>query len=101
MQIQDADVAQALQAVCRCRFVFCEDTNRSLPSFELGGEKKTKGAALTFVRRDIHLHDDSSTDTVLSDCISILCRASVLMFSLVIYAPASHYVKRHSLVHMH
>jgi hypothetical protein len=50
LQVQDATLAQALQAV---RNPPAFDVKTSLKvlvySFELGGEKKTKGAALTFV----------------------------------------------------
>ena len=50
LQIQDAARYQALQAV---RFPRCPHAHhrylRTLYSFELGGEKKTKGAALQFV----------------------------------------------------
>jgi len=49
VQIQDAIGTQALQTV---RFFFAKTAQLydSMRSFELGGEKKTKGAALTFVR---------------------------------------------------
>lgn len=50
LQVQDAAFPQALQAVrlfASCSPLANVDTRRS---FELGGEKKTKGAALQFVR---------------------------------------------------
>lgn len=49
LQVQDAAVPQALQAVRTVLLLphLCTDF---VCSFELGGEKKTKGAALTFVR---------------------------------------------------
>ena len=49
MQVQDAALAQALQAV-RILLASCLHVLIHLYfSFELGGEKKTKGAALQFV----------------------------------------------------
>ena len=55
MQIQDANSIEAMQAVRPLR-TYADSLGRSLDpnwhccSFELGGDKKTKGAALTFVR---------------------------------------------------
>ena len=50
LQIQDAARYQALQAVRPPhRLRACRRCLRTLSSFELGGEKKTKGAALQFV----------------------------------------------------
>ena len=50
VQIQDAASIEALQAVCCIPIchLYCSFIHHS--SFELGGEKKTKGAALQFVR---------------------------------------------------
>jgi len=48
VQIQNATIVEALQAVRVFSFLLCSIAE-SISSFELGGEKKTKGAALTFV----------------------------------------------------
>jgi hypothetical protein len=49
MQIQDANGPQTLQAVRLSFIPLLEAIADYTNSFELGGEKKTKGAALTFV----------------------------------------------------
>jgi len=48
MQIQNAAITETLQAV-RSSSLSSSFHDAFLSSFELGGEKKTKGAALTFV----------------------------------------------------
>ena len=48
MQIQNATITKTLQAV-RNSSLSISFLDEFLSSFELGGEKKTKGAALTFV----------------------------------------------------
>lgn len=48
VQIQNAAITETLQAV-RSSASSNSFHDTFLPSFELGGEKKTKGAALTFV----------------------------------------------------
>jgi len=55
VQIQNAAIFKTLQAV---RGFACSLHTVPNPScsFELGGEKKTKGAALTFVRHFSHIH---------------------------------------------
>ena len=50
MQIQNATYSEALQAVRLLSLFIAEIATDAIHSFELGGEKKTKGAALTFVR---------------------------------------------------
>ena len=50
MQIQNAAITETLQAV-RSSLLSNSFHDGILSSFELGGEKKTKGAALTFVSR--------------------------------------------------
>lgn len=52
LQVQDATGHQALQAVCQLEKFTVEAAHLTILfcSFELGGEKKTKGAALQFVR---------------------------------------------------
>jgi len=54
VQIQNAAIVEALQAVRGFSFPLCFIAE-SISSFELGGEKKTKGAALTFVRHLSHV----------------------------------------------
>lgn len=50
VQVQDATCIEALQAVCSCLIRYRYRPDAFFSSFELGGEKKTKGAALQFVR---------------------------------------------------
>ena len=54
LQIQDAALTQALQAVRCSSGVRSSMFSSELCSFELGGEKKTKGAALQFVSIPYH-----------------------------------------------
>jgi len=49
MQVQDAACIEALQTVCFCVIGPEHRPDALFSSFELGGEKKTKGAALQFV----------------------------------------------------
>lgn len=53
VQIQNAAIVEALQAVRGFSSPF-RCIVEPICSFELGGEKKTKGAALTFVRHLSH-----------------------------------------------
>ena len=75
LQIQDAALTQALQAVRCSSSVRASMFSSELCSFELGGEKKTKGAALQFVRPISHVSLLSCIDSrSRSDCISsIIC----------------------------
>ena len=54
VQVQNAAYPETLQTVRAAILLGSTHTDRSF-SFELGGEKKTKGAALTFVRPLISL----------------------------------------------
>jgi hypothetical protein len=49
VQVQDAAFIEALQTVCYVLFTCMYKADDRFSSFELGGEKKTKGAALQFV----------------------------------------------------
>ena len=50
MQIQNSTYSEALQSVRLFSLFISDIATDAIHSFELGGEKKTKGAALTFVR---------------------------------------------------
>ena len=54
VQVQNAAYPETLQTVRAVILLGSAHTDRSF-SFELGGEKKTKGAALTFVRPFVFL----------------------------------------------
>ena len=65
LQIQDATCIEALQAV-RIADLCIVSRLLTFRSFELGGEKKTKGAALTFVCVSFFCSSDDSKATLLS-----------------------------------
>lgn len=82
LQIQDADLFEALQAVRVFPFFPARCFSQMLSSFELGGEKKTKGAALTFVST---LSSFSSVLLLISKPSN---RPSVDLSSLIMYGSA-------------
>ena len=65
LQIQDATCIEALQAV-RIADLCIVSRLLTFRSFELGGEKKTKGAALTFVCVSFFCLSDDLKATLLS-----------------------------------
>ena len=75
VQIQNAAIVEAVQAVRGFSFPSLRCIAESICSFELGGEKKTKGAALTFVRHLSHtvpLGITNSTEFLVSICYVVL-----------------------------
>ena len=94
MQVQDAALFEALQAV---RILPFDVTRQDLriddaSSFELGGEKKTKGAALTFVRTVIAINYDMSDVPFHSDRVVTCCLFRISLLSLLIHTHAPQYV---------
>ena len=91
LQIQDAARYQALQAVRPHRLRARRRCLRTLSSFELGGEKKTKGAALQFV--SIPYHILVHTNPMLIAC-AVIVSASLSRYSYphYRYLPSAHYV---------
>lgn len=81
MQIQNANGPQAMQAVRAVTPIYALRATDELCSFELGGEKKTKGAALTFVSHLCHITVKLLTE-VCSPLVSVLCIMSTLHFTL-------------------
>jgi hypothetical protein len=78
MQVQDANDAQAMQAV-RVLSLLGLSSGSRLTSFELGGEKKTKGAALTFVR--------------CSGCFYTVFLANISLVSILCIMPMSSHLR--------
>jgi hypothetical protein len=102
VQVQDADVAQALQAVRAPRSLsgVCAEL---VTSFELGGEKKTKGAALSFVRVYICSILDNTNLTVSSTVIggcgrshALLCRLLHYNLCMVMRFPCFRHLSHHT-----
>ena len=93
LQIQDAARTKALQAVRRpCLYIWVIPfVDCARYSFELGGEKKTKGAALQFVR--IPYRTLAFTSPMLIAC-AVIVSASLSRYSYphYRYLPSAHYV---------
>ena len=92
LQVQDAARSQALQAVCCSACILLRRScSCRLCSFELGGEKKTKGAALQFV--SIPYRTLAFTSPMLIAC-AVIVSASLSRYSYphYRYLPSAHYV---------
>ena len=92
LQIQDAARHQALQAVrLPCRPHTRCPCSRMSSSFELGGEKKTKGAALQFVSIPYHTLTFTSP-MLIAHAVIVSASLSRYSYPHYRYLPSAHYV---------
>lgn len=100
LQVQDADGHQALQAVRRRPSRCARGPTDCVCSFELGGEKKTKGAALQFVSSlTISIPPCFCSPHPHSDCISASSRRVCLHVLATYLRSCPHYVICNTIVH--